>query len=77
MPTPRAVTFRFDGPEPDVRAVIDMLARLGVPIVANHAARQKRQDPGVFWDGYILVPGNAPPVQAEATRTGREPSTRE
>lgn len=65
---PRSIAFRFDGPESDVRAVLAMLAELGAPIAAHHAPRPKRQDPGVFWDGRIGVPDDAPPVQAEATR---------
>lgn len=66
---PRSVTFRFDGPESDVRAVLAMLAGHGIPILANHTYRPKsRGGTGVFWDGQIVVPTDAPPLQAEATR---------
>lgn len=65
---PRSIAFRFDGPETDVRAVLDMLAEAGIPIAPHHAPRPKRSDPGIFWDGRIAVPEDAPPLAAEATR---------
>lgn len=66
---PRSIAFRFDGPQSDVEAVLAMLAERGVPIAPHHAPRYKRgDDPGVFWDGRIGVPADAPPLQAEATR---------
>lgn len=68
----RTVTFRFEGPESDVRAVIGMLEKLGADIRPGHSAYRREKERGVYWRGQFAVPADAPtPPIAVCPRTSK------
>lgn len=56
--TEKSVAFRLDAATPeDALAVMAAMRSAGLTVTSNHTyRRKKRGDPGVFWDGQVVVP---------------------
>lgn len=67
MQPPIVVGFRLDAASPKVaKTVIDAITAAGIAIIPHHTHRPKRDGSGVFWDGQIILPGDAAPATANA-----------
>lgn len=68
------MSFRLDAAtSEDALAVMAAMRSAGLTVTSNHTyRRKKRGDPGIFWDGQVVVPETSPDRQDQPGGSGHD-----